>query len=66
MPESAQATPPPLSAILESALYCPDLDAAEDIRRIHVAEAIGYLLDARSQGLTGQVIRVCGQNLVGA
>ena len=29
MPESAQATPPPLSAILESALYCPDLDAAE-------------------------------------
>ncbi|MFV0287379.1 MAG: SDR family oxidoreductase, partial [Demequina sp.] len=31
-----------------------------------VAETIGYLLDPRSQGLTGQVIRVCGQNLVGA
>lgn len=31
-----------------------------------VAEAIGYLLDPRSQGVTGQVVRVCGQNLVGA
>ncbi|MFV0286613.1 MAG: 3-oxoacyl-ACP reductase [Demequina sp.] len=31
-----------------------------------VAETIGYLLDPRSQGLTGQVIRVCGQNHVGA
>ncbi|WP_084078365.1 3-oxoacyl-ACP reductase [Demequina sp. NBRC 110057] len=31
-----------------------------------VAETIGYLLDPRSQGVTGQVIRVCGQNLVGA
>ena len=31
-----------------------------------VAETIGYLLDPASQGLTGQVIRVCGQNLVGA
>ncbi|GMA37530.1 hypothetical protein GCM10025876_37340 [Demequina litorisediminis] len=31
-----------------------------------VAETIGYLLDPHSQGLTGQVIRVCGQNLVGA
>ncbi|WP_084040058.1 3-oxoacyl-ACP reductase [Demequina sp. NBRC 110053] len=33
---------------------------------VDVAETIGYLLDPRSQGLTGQVIRVCGQNLVGA
>ncbi|MFN3865262.1 MAG: 3-oxoacyl-ACP reductase [Demequina sp.] len=31
-----------------------------------VAETIGYLLDPRSQGVTGQVVRVCGQNLVGA
>ncbi|MFW7415085.1 3-oxoacyl-ACP reductase [Demequina sp. SO4-18] len=31
-----------------------------------VAEAIGYLLDPRSQGVSGQVVRVCGQNLVGA
>jgi 3-oxoacyl-[acyl-carrier protein] reductase len=31
-----------------------------------VAEAIGYLLDPASAGVTGQVIRVCGQNLVGA
>lgn len=31
-----------------------------------VAETIGYLLDPASAGLTGQVIRVCGQNLVGA
>lgn len=31
-----------------------------------VAETIGYLLDPDSQGVTGQVIRVCGQNLVGA
>ena len=33
---------------------------------VDVAETIGYLLDPRSQGVTGQVIRVCGQNLVGA
>lgn len=31
-----------------------------------VAETIGYLLDPASAGVTGQVIRVCGQNLVGA
>lgn len=31
-----------------------------------VAEAIGYLLDPASGGVNGQVIRVCGQNLVGA
>lgn len=31
-----------------------------------VAEAIGYLLDPASSGVNGQVIRVCGQNLVGA
>ncbi|MGC9369377.1 MAG: VOC family protein [Paracoccaceae bacterium] len=29
MSESAQTPPPPPSAVLESALYCPDLDAAE-------------------------------------
>jgi 3-oxoacyl-[acyl-carrier protein] reductase len=31
-----------------------------------VAETIGYLLDPASAAVTGQVIRVCGQNLVGA
>ena len=31
-----------------------------------VAETIGYLLDPSSAGVSGQVIRVCGQNLVGA
>ncbi len=31
-----------------------------------VAETIGYLLDPASAGVSGQVIRVCGQNLVGA
>lgn len=35
-------------------------------RPVDVAETIGYLLDPGSQGVTGQVIRVCGQNLVGA
>lgn len=30
-----------------------------------VAQTIAYLLDPASGGLTGQVIRVCGQNLVG-
>jgi len=33
---------------------------------VDVAETIGYLLDPDSAGVTGQVIRVCGQNLVGA
>jgi 3-oxoacyl-[acyl-carrier protein] reductase len=33
---------------------------------IDVAETIGYFLDPASGGVTGQVIRVCGQNLVGA
>ncbi|MFV0633662.1 3-oxoacyl-ACP reductase [Demequina sp.] len=33
---------------------------------VDVAETIAYLLDPASQGVTGQVIRVCGQNLVGA
>ncbi|MDQ7992795.1 MAG: 3-oxoacyl-ACP reductase [Propionicimonas sp.] len=33
---------------------------------IDVAEAIGYFLDPASAGVTGQVLRVCGQNLVGA
>lgn len=31
-----------------------------------VAETIGYLLEPASAGVSGQVIRVCGQNLVGA
>ncbi len=35
-------------------------------RPVDVAETIGYLLEPRSQGVTGQVVRVCGQNLVGA
>ncbi|WP_062202305.1 3-oxoacyl-ACP reductase [Demequina salsinemoris] len=35
-------------------------------RPIDVAETIGYLLDPASQGVTGQVVRVCGQNVVGA
>src|SRR5699024_844866 len=33
---------------------------------VDVAETIGYFLDPASSGVTGQVIRVCGQNLVGA
>ncbi|WP_062316605.1 3-oxoacyl-ACP reductase [Demequina maris] len=33
---------------------------------IDVAETIGYLVDPASQGVTGQVVRVCGQNMVGA
>ena len=33
---------------------------------IDVAETIGYFLDPASAAVTGQVIRVCGQNLVGA
>jgi 3-oxoacyl-[acyl-carrier protein] reductase len=33
---------------------------------VDVAEAIGYFLDPASGGVTGQVVRVCGQNLVGA
>lgn len=32
---------------------------------VDVAETIGYFLDPASAGVTGQVIRVCGQNLVG-
>jgi len=34
-------------------------------RPVDVAETIGYFLDPASVGVTGQVIRVCGQNLVG-
>ena len=34
-------------------------------RPVDVAETIGYVLDPASVGVTGQVIRVCGQNLVG-
>lgn len=33
---------------------------------VDVAETICYFLDPGSAGVTGQVIRVCGQNLVGA
>ena len=33
---------------------------------VDVAETIAYFLDPASGGVTGQVIRVCGQNLVGA
>ncbi len=32
---------------------------------VDVAETIGYFLDPGSAGVTGQVVRVCGQNLVG-
>lgn len=35
-------------------------------RPVDVAETIAYLLDPGAQGVSGQVIRVCGQNLVGA
>lgn len=35
-------------------------------RPVDVAETIAYLLDPGSQAVTGQVIRVCGHNLVGA
>jgi len=34
-------------------------------RPVDVAETIAYFLDPASAGVTGQVIRVCGQNLVG-
>ncbi|WP_062464676.1 3-oxoacyl-ACP reductase [Demequina soli] len=33
---------------------------------VDVAETIAYLCEPASQGVTGQVIRVCGQNMVGA
>lgn len=33
---------------------------------VDVAETIGYFLDPASGGVSGQVLRVCGQNLVGA
>jgi 3-oxoacyl-[acyl-carrier protein] reductase len=33
---------------------------------VDVAETIAYLCDPASGGVDGQVIRVCGQNLVGA
>ena len=35
-------------------------------RPVDVAETIAYFLDPASSGVTGQVVRVCGQNLVGA
>ncbi len=33
---------------------------------VDVAETIAYFLDPASAGVSGQVVRVCGQNLVGA
>ncbi len=33
---------------------------------VDVAETIGYFLDPASQGVSGQIVRVCGQNVVGA
>ncbi len=33
---------------------------------VDVAETVAYFLDPASGGVTGQVVRVCGQNLVGA
>ena len=33
---------------------------------VDVAETIAYFLDPASAGVTGQIVRVCGQNLVGA
>ena len=33
---------------------------------VDVAETIAYLCDPASGGVNGQVVRVCGQNLVGA
>ncbi|WP_084126487.1 3-oxoacyl-ACP reductase [Demequina sp. NBRC 110054] len=35
-------------------------------RPVDVAETIGYFLDPASQGVSGQIVRVCGQNVVGA
>lgn len=32
---------------------------------VDVAETIAYLCDPASSGVDGQVIRVCGQNLIG-
>ena len=33
---------------------------------VDVAETIAWFAQAGSAGVTGQVVRVCGQNLVGA
>jgi 3-oxoacyl-[acyl-carrier protein] reductase len=33
---------------------------------VDVAEAIGWLGSPGSGGITGQVVRICGQSLVGA
>jgi len=33
---------------------------------VDVAEAIAWLLSPASQGVNGQVLRVCGQSLIGA
>ena len=35
-------------------------------RPVDVAETIAWFLDPASAGVTGQIVRVCGQNLVGA
>ncbi len=33
---------------------------------VDVAETVAWLAEPASGGVTGQVVRVCGQNLVGA
>jgi 3-oxoacyl-[acyl-carrier protein] reductase len=33
---------------------------------VDVAETVGWLGQAASGGVTGQVVRVCGQSLIGA
>ena len=33
---------------------------------VDVAETVGWMLDARSDAVTGNVVRVCGQGLIGA
>lgn len=33
---------------------------------VDVAEALAWLLDPASAGVTGQTVRVCGQALIGA
>ena len=44
----------------------PGRDRARHGLPVDVAETIAYLCDPASGGVDGQVVRVCGQNLVGA